>query len=112
MNPASVLVIDLTLFLSRGPELRIKNTFYEFCIPKDVEPLVWLLVWLLKWRWLEKKSALIVGFFPQQDAMEFCVELKWTVRYVRRQHPVLSTRWVWTTAVKVFQCQGIIRIII
>lgn len=23
-----------------GPELRIKNTFYEFCIPKDVEPLV------------------------------------------------------------------------
>ena len=23
-----------------APELRIKNTFYEFCIPKDVEPLV------------------------------------------------------------------------
>ena len=27
-----------------GPELRIKNTFYEFCIPKDAEPLVRLLV--------------------------------------------------------------------
>lgn len=27
-----------------GPELRIKNTFYEFCIPKDAEPLVRLSV--------------------------------------------------------------------
>lgn len=59
----------------------------------------------------KKNSALIVGFFPQQHAMEFCV-FHWsgsTVRSVRRQHPVLSTRWVWTTAVKVFQCQVIIR---